>query len=146
MSQTLAARKPIRLGLALCLLVAMCLQTACGTLIYPERRGQTSGKIDPGIAILDGLGLLLFVVPGLIAFAIDFSTGAIYLPPDEASAESEGQVVHVNPDQLTRSRIQQVVKKHTGRDIDLSDEDMRILRKQSAAEARAAVQQQPAAP
>ncbi len=55
-------------------------QAGCGTLIYPERRGQTSGRIDPAIAILNGVGLLLYVVPGLVAFAIDFATGAIYLP------------------------------------------------------------------
>jgi hypothetical protein len=29
---------------------------------------------------LDGLGLLLFFVPGVVAFAVDFYTGAIYLP------------------------------------------------------------------
>lgn len=62
------------------LLFTLLIQTGCGTLIYPERRGQRSGNIDPAIAILDGVGLLLFVIPGLIAFAIDFATGAIYLP------------------------------------------------------------------
>jgi hypothetical protein len=29
---------------------------------------------------LDGLGLLCFFVPGVVAFAVDFWTGAIYLP------------------------------------------------------------------
>lgn len=70
---------PQRLTASL-LLVTLISQTGCGTLIYPERRGQTSGSIDPAIAILDGVGLLLFLVPGLVAFAIDFATGAIYLP------------------------------------------------------------------
>jgi hypothetical protein len=31
---------------------------------------------------LDGVGLLFFFVPGIIAFAVDFMTGAIYLPAD----------------------------------------------------------------
>lgn len=62
------------------LLVALLSQSGCGTLIYPERRGQTSGRIDPAIAILNGVGVLLFIVPGLVAFAVDFATGAIYLP------------------------------------------------------------------
>ncbi len=62
------------------LLFTLLSQVGCGTLIYPERRGQSSGKIDPAIAILDGVGVLLFVIPGLIAFAVDFATGAIYLP------------------------------------------------------------------
>jgi hypothetical protein len=55
--------------------------SSCGSLLYPERVGQSRrGPIDPGVAILDGLGLLLFLVPGIIAFAVDFSTGALFLP------------------------------------------------------------------
>ena len=37
--------------------------------------------MDWGIFALDAVGLLLFFLPGVIAFAVDFSTGAIYLPP-----------------------------------------------------------------
>ena len=49
--------------------------------MFHERQDQEhSGKLDPNILILDGLGLLLFIVPGLVAYAIDFYTGAIYLP------------------------------------------------------------------
>lgn len=54
--------------------------TACGTLLYPERRGQTTGQIDVGVAALNALGLVLFFVPGVVAFGVDFITGAIYLP------------------------------------------------------------------
>jgi len=60
---------------------------ACGTLIYPERRGQTSGEIDPVVAVLDACGLILLVIPGLVAFIIDFDTGAIYLPAGKKSKE-----------------------------------------------------------
>jgi hypothetical protein len=63
----------------LCLPLALPL-TGCGTLIFPERQGQGSGKLDPNILILDAFGLLFFIVPGLVAFAVDFATGAIYLP------------------------------------------------------------------
>src|SRR5476651_2239592 len=52
----------------------------CGTLMYPERRGQRGGSIDVGVAILDGIGLLFGIIPGVIAFAVDFSNGTIYLP------------------------------------------------------------------
>lgn len=55
--------------------------TGCGTIIYPERRGQPSGPIDWKVVALDGIFLLLFVIPGVIAFGVDFATGAIYLPP-----------------------------------------------------------------
>ena len=54
--------------------------TACGTLLYPERKGQTDGRIDPGVAAMNGVGLLLFIIPGLVAFAVDFHNGTIYLP------------------------------------------------------------------
>lgn len=55
--------------------------TGCGTLLHAERHGQLhSNQLDWGIVALDGLGLLLFFVPGVIAFAVDFYTGAIYLP------------------------------------------------------------------
>jgi hypothetical protein len=59
----------------------------CGTLMYPERRGQRGGRIDAGVAILDGIGLLFFIIPGLIAYAIDFSTGTIYLPGTTGSLD-----------------------------------------------------------
>lgn len=59
-------------------------QIACGTLLYPERQGQTSGRMDPSVLILNGIGLFFFVVPGLVSFAVDFSTGAIYLPADSS--------------------------------------------------------------
>jgi hypothetical protein len=62
------------------LIFSMLLLTSCGTLMYPERRGSKGVKIDPHIAILDALGLLLFIIPGVIAFAVDFTTGCIYLP------------------------------------------------------------------
>jgi hypothetical protein len=55
----------------------------CGTLLYPERRGQPAGRLDWGVVLLNGIGLLLFFIPGVIAFAVDFSNGTIYLPPDE---------------------------------------------------------------
>ncbi|UAW99205.1 polyribonucleotide nucleotidyltransferase [Halopseudomonas nanhaiensis] len=63
--------------------------SACGTIFYPERRGQLSGEIDAGVAILNGIGLLFYIVPGLIAFGVDFATGAIYLPDRRYSVAPE---------------------------------------------------------
>lgn len=65
-------------GVALSLIIIT--QAACGTLLYPERNGQRAGRIDPAVAILDGVGMLFYLVPGLVAFAVDFSNGTIYLP------------------------------------------------------------------
>ncbi|MFP2769336.1 hypothetical protein [Oceanisphaera sp. KMM 10153] len=70
-----------RKTLALVLAGTLTTQLAgCGTVFYPERKGQISGRIDPVVAIANGVGLLFFIVPGVIAFAVDFATGAIYLP------------------------------------------------------------------
>jgi len=52
----------------------------CGTIMYPERKGQKGGRIDVGVAVLDGIGLLVVLIPGIIAYAVDFSNGTIYLP------------------------------------------------------------------
>ncbi|MEN8185153.1 MAG: hypothetical protein ABFS46_21735, partial [Myxococcota bacterium] len=57
----------------------------CGTILYPERRNQPTGQLDTDIVILDGLGLLLFVIPGVIAFGVDFVTGALFLPKGHSS-------------------------------------------------------------
>ena len=63
--------------------------SACGTVFYPERRGQIGGEIDPGVAILNGIGLLFYVIPGLVAFAVDFTTGAIYFPDERYTLTPE---------------------------------------------------------
>ncbi|RJP25711.1 MAG: hypothetical protein C4520_02160 [Candidatus Abyssobacteria bacterium SURF_5] len=102
--------------------VALIFQFGCGTLLYPERRGQRSGRIDPGVAILDGVGLLLFVIPGLIAFAIDFSTGAIYLPGTargswEAPEMDNVRQVRFDPEHSSLSDIEGIIKKETGCEV-----------------------------
>jgi hypothetical protein len=101
--------------------------TSCGILLYPERRGQPpGGRLDPGVVLLDAAGLLLFVVPGLIAFAVDFSTGAIYLPPPEyvpvtqSTFRREDLVeVKVGAEELTQAKIEDVVSRRTGRSVTL---------------------------
>ncbi len=57
--------------------------SSCGTLLFEERQGEPhSDRLDPNVLILDGLGLLLFIVPGVVAFLVDFHSGAVYLPHD----------------------------------------------------------------
>lgn len=63
--------------------------TACGTILYPERKGQRDGRLDAGVVVLDAVGLLFFIIPGVIAFAVDFSEGTIYFPPDHKKAMLE---------------------------------------------------------
>ncbi|RDL43821.1 hypothetical protein DN730_11595 [Marinomonas piezotolerans] len=66
--------------------------TACGTLIYPERNGQKGGKLDIGVVALDAVGLLLWFVPGVVAFGVDFITGAIYLPGGSVAQLSDQEL------------------------------------------------------
>jgi len=59
--------------------------------LHSERCGRPhGGRIDWKVAALDGLGLILFFVPGVIAFVVDFSTGAIYLPECEQAFPQYG--------------------------------------------------------
>src|SRR5436309_14758579 len=102
----------------------LAIQTAsCGTVLYPERRGQPAGRIDPGVVALDAVGLLLFLVPGVIAFAVDFSNGTIYLPPERVLSiqpdRQHLQTVHVNPGELSPQRLEAIVLEQTGRPIRL---------------------------
>lgn len=102
------------------------LATGCGTILYPERRGQPSGQLDWGVVLLDGVGLILFFVPGLIAFAVDFATGAIYLPPREEyqlSSEKRPALrqVAIDTQRLSPAEIAKVVNAETGAAITLED-------------------------
>lgn len=74
--------------LAMTLVLSTLVVSGCGYLLYPERKGLQGGKIDPTIVLLDGAGLLFGFWPGVVAFAVDFTNGTIYLRPGEKSAIS----------------------------------------------------------
>ena len=113
-------------SLSLAIAFILLLQAAgCGTIIYPERRGQAGGRIDAGVAILDGVGLLIFLIPGIIAFGVDFATGAIYLPGKTAKQgtamkKSDMAVIKVNPDDMSLALLEEILERQTGKKIDLS--------------------------
>jgi hypothetical protein len=100
----------------------------CGTIMYPERKGQRGGKIDPGVAILDGIGLLFFLVPGIIAFAVDFNNGTIYLPGTARGPITEDNMkqVRFDPKQSTQEDIERIIAEHTGTNVKLNQRDMNI--------------------
>ncbi len=126
-----------QLGMVICVVLSLALiiqLAGCGTIIYPERRGQTSGRIDIGIAILDAVGLFFFIIPGVIAFGVDFTTGAIYLPGGHhrSSVHSDGEdmtVIHVNPREIDAKMLEEIVKKHTGcsTSLCLSNAEVHVL-------------------
>lgn len=95
--------------------------TACGTIIHPERKGQSAGQLDPSIVVLNAVGLLFFLVPGVVAFAVDFNNGSIYLPGGSASINSRDvNVVTVDGD-ITKEKIEQVILEQTGESINMDD-------------------------
>lgn len=106
--------------------------SACGYILYPERRNQPAGgNIDPAVAILDGLGLLLFIIPGVIAFIVDFSTHTIYFPPGKKASlqgmeKEKMSAVPVPADQLNQQGIESIVSKHTGRPISLDSAQVKV--------------------
>lgn len=119
--------------------------TACGSIFYPDRRGQIEGKIDPLIAGADAIGILFFVIPGLIAFAVDFATGAIYLPA--------GQSAQVDPQQLKQLvgadgqvdslALKALIETSTGHQLPL--DDPRLIQHSGSSEQLAAYGLRPAA-
>ncbi len=107
----------------------------CGTIIHPERKGQKDGRIDPGIAVLDGIGLLFFIIPGVIAFAVDFSNGTIYLP-------GTGRLVKFDPKHTTVATIEGIIEKETGHPMKLNQKNMEVSRLGSLKEMKKRVAEQ----
>lgn len=77
----------------ICIVLLCYFLTSCGLILYPERRGNSHGRIDPAIAVLDGVGLLFFIIPGLVAFTVDFATGCIYLGGNSKSRFAYSQKI-----------------------------------------------------
>ncbi len=74
----------MNLNKAICLLLCLsiiAISTGCGSYWYPERKGQSGGKLDSKVVLMDALLCLCFVIPGVVAFYIDIDSGYIYLPP-----------------------------------------------------------------
>ncbi len=76
--------------------VASCLaitSSGCGTILHSERIGRPhSNDLDWKVVALDGLGLMLFFVPGVVAFAVDFYNGSIYLPGQSSRSTAHNEL------------------------------------------------------
>lgn len=78
----------VRSLLAAATLIAML--PSCARIVHPERVGNRSGVVDVGPLVVD---LLLFIpglIPGVIAIAVDFGSGAIYVRNDVGELEDAG--------------------------------------------------------
>ncbi len=113
---------------------ATALLSGCGTILYPDRAYQKKrGRLDPAIVILDGIGLFFFVIPGLVAFAVDFTTGAIYFPADYEPGDRERTIFDpYNAEaKLDQNEIERVVALKTGKQIDLKNDPVRVMELQN---------------
>ena len=104
------------------LLSLLSMFTSCAFFLYPERRGRTAGHVDVPCLILDCAGLLFGILPGVIALAVDFSSGAIYVSTGGERQESR-QWARIDCDTpliMDREFLEQVVAERTGQTVDLS--------------------------
>ena len=118
--------------------------SACGTLFFPDRRGQIEGQVDPLVVGLDAIGILFYVIPGLIAFGIDFATGAIYLPNDQYSVAPEKLREAIGADgKVDQIKLKAILYREIGRDLPL--DDPRLIQHNGGVEQLAAYGLRPAA-
>jgi|GEM_PF-657482 len=97
--------------------------SSCGYFLYPERRGQTQGQVDVPIFLLDCAGLLIGIFPGVIALAVDFSSGAIYLP--DKGKRSGVKTVYLDKDVCSKQEyLESVLSRYTGKDVHLDRDAM----------------------
>ncbi|TBU73326.1 polyribonucleotide nucleotidyltransferase [Phytopseudomonas daroniae] len=119
--------------------------TACGTLFYPDRRGQIEGRVDPLIVGLNAIGILFYVIPGLIAFGIDFATGAIYLPGGlnaQVDPQSLQEVVDADG-KIDTAKLKALIETQTGHSLPF--DDPRLIQHSGSSEQLAAYGLRPAA-
>ncbi|WP_249976668.1 hypothetical protein [Vreelandella olivaria] len=109
--------------------------SGCGTLFYPERKGQLSGDVDPVVAIANGVGLLFFIIPGVIAYAVDFSNGTIYLPSNSSASVD----VHHLDDTVDIATLEKLLSDKAGQPVSLENELVMIEEVDSLDEALAMV-------
>ena len=121
------------LRLFICAVFTMQLM-GCGTLMYPERRGQRGDRIDAGVAILDGLGLLFGIIPGVIAFAVDFSNGTIYLPHRTSLGYLDLKnikEVKFDPKHTSLASLERIIKNETGYEVKFDQDNIRLSKLKS---------------
>ncbi|AQU82214.1 MULTISPECIES: hypothetical protein [unclassified Halomonas] len=109
--------------------------SGCGTLFYPERKGQLSGDVDPVVAIANSVGLLFFIVPGVIAYAVDFSNGTIYLPSNSSASVD----IHRLDDSMDVAALEKLLSDKAGQPVSLENELIMIEEVDSLDEALAMV-------
>jgi hypothetical protein len=101
--------------------------SACGTIFYPERKGTRSGALDPIVVAADAIGLLFFFIPGVIAFAVDFSNGTIYKGGGRHSSLTPDELKMVAPDGKVDKRVLgELLSKKFGQPVNLDASNLQV--------------------
>ena len=69
------------------------------------------------------------IVPGVIAFAVDFSNGCIYLPDrrhDDRSAQLKQ--IKFDPKHTSLAQIERIIKDQTGQTVYLTQDNIQVSR------------------
>jgi len=104
---------------------------SCGYILYPHRRGQSAGPLDWGVVLLDTIGLLFFIVPGVVAFAVDIGSGTIYLTNnvyEPFQDYGEIQKIKIDPNNINNETIAAAIRKNNGQVVNLNDPHLKIYR------------------
>lgn len=101
--------------------------SSCGYFLYPDRRGQTQGEIDVPVLILDCVGLFFFIVPGVAALLVDFSSGAIHLPNNNKKSALK-KIPFDNRRAHDRPYLESLISHHIGQDVRLDDGSVRWIK------------------
>lgn len=81
------------------------------------------------MAIMDAACLVFFVIPGIIAFAVDFTTGAIYLSGNRQRTgispnTEENIVIHFDKETFNADTVVMLVEQNIGIHINFDDKRM----------------------
>ena len=108
--------------------------------LYPHRRAGDRGQIEGARALMEDIGRLFFVVPGLAVFAVDFLQGAIYLPvpltgegprvrlgPTRLRGPEDLRKIDVDAHRLDAEIIEGIVETETGKRVRLDADDLLII-------------------
>ena len=94
---------------------------------------------------MDAIGILFYVIPGLIAFGIDFATGAIYYPGGHTAQVDPAKLQQaVSPDgKVDNLKLQAILETELGQRLPL--DDPRLIQHRGSVEQLASLGLVPAA-
>ncbi|WP_164102289.1 hypothetical protein [Candidatus Laterigemmans baculatus] len=114
----------------------------CGSILFPERVGQPrTGPIDWKVVALDGVGLVFFFVPGLVAFAVDFYNGTLFLPPRSLTTALPAAPLPAAPLPAETATVHQSLKPPLPQQPELPEQPLEAIPLPAGPERRAQVEE-----